>query len=264
MKPGFQLAQSQAEAYEIQSGIFMRPSARLLVESLRLQAGDVVLDLACGTGLVAGYAFPMVQPDGRVSGADVNPAMLTVAESLSGPQIEWVEASAQNMPFDDAVFTHVICQQGFQFFPDAQAAANEAHRVLRPGGALAATIWATPGRNPYVETQLSMLAQLDDKIAASSSAATPTAAGDVLTRLATGAGFRDIGVSLLEHSVKVAKLGEFFLKQTATTPWAPVIARLTQPEQKRLAEKFVALLDQCAVSDGHLLPFCSQLLLCHK
>ncbi len=265
MKSGFQLAQRQAEAYEVQSGVFMRPSAHLIVESMGLTAGDVVLDLACGTGLVARHAQTFVEPRGRVAGADVNQAMLAAAASLSaGSAIEWVHAPAEAMPFDDESFTHVVCQQGFQFFPDAPRAADEVKRVLRPGGALVATIWATPGRNPYIETQLSLLAELDDAIAASVGVATPPAADAFLNGLAVDANFREIDVSLLTHTVEVEDLGEFFIAQTGTTPWAPVIAGLSTSEKDSLAKDFVARLEPYAVSGRYRLPFCSHMIVCRK
>ena len=261
---GFQLAQLQASAYETQSGRFMGPSARLIVESIGLKAGDVVLDLACGTGLIARHANPLVQPGGRVVGADVNHAMLAAAESLAGSGIEWVRAPAANMPFDDAMFTHVACQQGFQFFPDALAAAHEARRVLGPGGTLTATIWATPGRNPYIETQLALLAEFDDTITASARAATPADADELLRDIATEAGFRNIDLSLLEHSIEVDDLRSFFINQTATTPWAPVIGSLSPSELNQLAKKLEAQLAPYAVTDGHRLPFCSHMLVCQR
>jgi SAM-dependent methyltransferase len=261
---GFQLAQQQAEAYEAHSGRFMEPSARLIVESVGLEAGDVVLDLACGTGLIARHAYPHVGPGGRVVGADVNPAMLAAAESLAGPGIEWTLAPAQQTPFTDAMFTHVICQQGFQFFPDTLAAAQEAHRVLRPGGTLTATIWATPGHNPYIETQLELLAELDDTITASARAATPSHADEQLGDIAAEAGFYDIDLSLLEHSIHVDDLEAFFIDQTATTPWAPVIARLSPAEQDQLAQRLNTALASYAVTGGHRLPFCSHMLTCRR
>lgn len=264
MESGFQLAKQQAAAYEAQSGRFMNPSARLVVDSLGLRPGNVVLDLACGTGLIARHALPMVQPGGRVVGADVNPAMLAAAESLLGNGVEWVEAPAEHLPLDDATFTHVICQQGFQFFPDALAAAKEAHRVLQPRGTLVATIWATPGHNPYIETQLSLLAELNNTIAASAAAATPASADDRLQTLASEAGFRDIDLSILEHTVEVENLRAFFIEQTATTPWATVLAVLSQAHKDRLATEFETRLAEHATSGGHLLPFSSHMILCHR
>ena len=261
---GFQLAQLQAAAYEAQSGRFMGPSARLIIESMRLKAGDVMLDLACGTGLIARQAHPLVRPGGRVVGADVNQAMMAAAASLAGGGIEWVRAPAENLPFDDATFTHVACQQGFQFFPDALAAAHEAHRVLKTRGTLTATIWATPGHNPYIETQLELLAALDDTITASARAATPTDADELLRDIATEAGFHAIDLSLLEHSIEVDDLRSFFLDQTATTPWAPVIGRLSPSEQNQLADEFVARLSRREMADRDRLSFCSHMIRCQR
>ncbi len=130
--------------------------------------------------------------------------------------------------------------------------------------ALVATIWATPGRNPYIETQLSMLAELNDAIAASVAVATPPAADHFLKGLAADASFRDINVSLLTHTVEVEDLNAFFIDQTGTTPWAPVIAGLSTSEKDSLAKKFVASLGSYAVSGGYRLPFCSHMIVCRK
>jgi ubiquinone/menaquinone biosynthesis C-methylase UbiE len=254
---GFQLAQRQARLYESQSGVFMGPSGELMVEALGLQPGDSVLDLACGTGLVARHAWAAVAPGGRVVGADLNPAMLAVAESIvSEPEIEWLEAGADSLPLESAAFTHVVCQQGLQFFPDAPAAVRETHRVLRPGGLFLATIWATPGHNPYIDTQLALLSELDASVAASARAATPAHADDLLTVLAANAGFAEIEVSLLEHTVEVADVESFFLDQTSSTPWATVTAALSPPERAVLAATFASRLNaDRTAGGGHLLRF---------
>ena len=82
----------QATAYESFTRVFMDGSARLLAEGAGIRAGDVVLDLACGTGLVARHVVALVSPNGRVVGADINPAMLEVARGSIGHGVEWVES----------------------------------------------------------------------------------------------------------------------------------------------------------------------------
>jgi ubiquinone/menaquinone biosynthesis C-methylase UbiE len=237
---GFQIALRQARSYEEQSGLFMGPSAALIVEAMDIRPGDVFLDLACGTGLVARHAWDAVAPDGRVVGVDVNPAMLAAADSIcSIPEIEWLEASADALPYEAESFTHAACQQGLQFFPDPAAAVREVHRVLRPGGSFMATVWATPGHNPYIETQLALLSQLDESVAGSAQRATPANAHEMLGTLATSAGFAESEVSLLEHTIEVADVESFFLAQTASTPWAPVIAAASPQERISLAADFV-------------------------
>ncbi|NNE95483.1 MAG: methyltransferase domain-containing protein [Acidimicrobiales bacterium] len=261
---GFQLAMHQASLYEGQSAVFMAPSANLMVDAMDLQRGDQVLDLACGTGLVARAARRVVGTDGRVVGADLNPAMLAVANSIE-PEIEWLQAPADRLPLDDEAFTHVACQQGFQFFPHASAAAAEAFRVLRPHGRLVATVWATPGHNPYIETQLAILAELDATVAESARTATPVKADEMMVGVASDAGFTEINVSLLEHTVEVADVEAFFLSQTASTPWAPVIAMFTADELQILAGMFAARLKAPgAASGGYLLRFASHMLIARK
>ncbi len=256
MPEGFQLARRQAEAYESSSRMFMDGSARLLAEGAMIRAGDVVLDLACGTGLVARHAALLVAPNGRVVGADINAAMLEVARVSVGGDVEWVESPCDRLPFDDDTFSHVICQQGFQFFPDPVAAMSEVRRVLRPGGVLIATVWATPGHNPYIENQLELLAGLDPSLLGSVQRATPSNADDLLRSAARSAGFEHVDVTLLEHTVEITDFEVFFLAQTSATPWGPTLEILTDRGRTALASAMAARVGQYATGDGrHSIPF---------
>jgi SAM-dependent methyltransferase len=96
-----------------------------------------VLDVACGTGIVARRAAAR---GARVVGVDRNAQMLAVARATA-PAIEWIEADASALPLADDAFDHVLCQQGLQFMPDPAAAVAEMRRVLAPGGRLALSVW---------------------------------------------------------------------------------------------------------------------------
>jgi hypothetical protein len=110
-----------------------------------------------------------------------------------------------------------------------------------------------------------LLAQLDPTLAASVQAAAPLDADRLLESIARSAGFTDVAVSFLEHQVEIDDLTGFFLVQTATTPWAPAVAALTQAEQQRLAEAFVLrLADHRTAGGHHLVPFCSHELVARK
>lgn len=256
MPPGFQLAQHQATAYEAFTRVFMEGSARLLAEGALIHAGDVVLDLACGTGLVARHAATLVSPGGRMIGADINPAMLEIARGNIEAGAEWVEAPCDALPFDDDTFTHVTCQQGFQFFPDPVAAMREARRVLQPAGVLIATVWATPGQNPYIENQLDLLAELDPSLVASVQRATPAHADDFLRSTAHTAGFDDIEITMLDHDVDITDFEPWFLAQTGGTPWGPTLAALTDAGRRELASAMTERLEPYATPEGgHRLPF---------
>jgi SAM-dependent methyltransferase len=106
------------------------PWAEDLVACAAPQPGERVLDVACGTGVVARLVAQRVGPAGQVVGLDLNPGMLTVARALppsQGAMIAWREGNASAIPLADAAFDLVLCQQGLQFFPDRPAA-------LRRGG----------------------------------------------------------------------------------------------------------------------------------
>ena len=111
--------------------------AQLLVETVGVRPGDAVLDVASGTGVVARRAARAAGRDGRVVAADISEAMLAQSASHAAvpdaAKIEFLTASASDLPVPDESFDAVLCQQGLQFFPDRPAAIAEMRRVLRPG-----------------------------------------------------------------------------------------------------------------------------------
>src|SRR5690349_14492971 len=115
--------------------------ARDLVERARpFGPSDRILDLGCGTGIVARVLRERLGGAARLTGVDVNPQMLAKARSIA-PDIKWVEASAVALPFADRSFEVVLAQQVLQFVPDRQAAVREIRRVLVPGGRVVASTW---------------------------------------------------------------------------------------------------------------------------
>jgi SAM-dependent methyltransferase len=114
------------------------PVAHDIIKVAALRPNERVLDVACGTGVVARLASELIGQGGLIAGLDVNPGMLAVARAATplSLTIEWHEASAERMPFPDASFDAVLCQMGLQFIPDKQVALSEMRRVLAPGGRL--------------------------------------------------------------------------------------------------------------------------------
>jgi ubiquinone/menaquinone biosynthesis C-methylase UbiE len=105
-----------------------------------LAPGQRVLDVACGTGILACEVAERVGPEGEVIGLDINDGMLTVARRKSSA-IEWRQGDAENLPFADNTFDAVVSQFGLMFFADRQQALCEMVRVLRPRGRLAVAVW---------------------------------------------------------------------------------------------------------------------------
>lgn len=101
--------------------------------------GESILDVACGTGVLACAALDRVGLQGTVVGLDVNADMLSVARRKS-TRVEWREGRAESLPFPDGSFDAVVSQFGFMFFDDRPAALREMMRVLRPGGRMAVAV----------------------------------------------------------------------------------------------------------------------------
>lgn len=152
-----QVTSTAAEVYEA----FFVPAlfadwAPQICDAAGVAAGQRVLDVACGTGVVAREA---ARRGAEATGLDRNPGMLAVARRLA-PSIKWREGMAEKLPFDDDSFDAVTCQFGLMFFEDRMQALNEMMRVLRPGGRLAVAVWDSLDRTPGYRAMASLLQRL--------------------------------------------------------------------------------------------------------
>jgi SAM-dependent methyltransferase len=120
--------------------------------------GQRVLDVACGTGVLARAAARRAGA-GSVSGLDRNPAMLGVARGIE-PAIEWREGRAEELPYADDAFDVVVSQFGLMFFDDPVRALREMIRVLRPGGHLAVAVWGALESSPGYAAMAALLERL--------------------------------------------------------------------------------------------------------
>lgn len=111
-----------------------------LVELAGVAAGQAVLDVACGTGIVARAAAVRAGATGRVVGVDLHEAMLTVARRLR-PDLDWRQGDVAALPFPDGEFDVVLCQSAMMFFPDPVRALGEMSRVATHDGTIAVQVW---------------------------------------------------------------------------------------------------------------------------
>ena len=130
-------------------GPLFRPWAEVTFEEVKLSPGHRVLDIACGTGIVARVAKERLGAAGYVVGVDISPDMLAVARTVA-PDIDWRAGNASALPLRDGEqFDMAVCQQGLQFFPDKPAAAAEMRRALAQGGVLAVATWRSDEEIPF-------------------------------------------------------------------------------------------------------------------
>jgi SAM-dependent methyltransferase len=172
-----QVAASAAEVYQE----FFVPAlfgqfAPSILDAAGVGPGHRVLDVGCGTGVLAGAAAARVGAGGAVTGLDPNDGMLTVARK-SAAAVTWQAGVAESLPFEDGSLDRVLSQFALMFFEDRAAAMREAARVLAPGGRAAFATWAPIDESPGYAAMVELLRRLFGEPAAQALLA-PFALGD--------------------------------------------------------------------------------------
>jgi ubiquinone/menaquinone biosynthesis C-methylase UbiE len=224
-------------------GMFV-PLAQVVAEAVEAAPGDRVLDVGCGSGVLSRELARRVAPDGSVVGSDLGEGMLVVARGYaSAIPISYVQADAEQLPFADAEFSAVTCQQALQFFPDRLAALAEFRRVLAAGGRLAVACWCS------IEGTAGMRA-----IAAALDLHIGPHAGDMmrapfviedpaeLRTLLESAGFSDIVVEIERIEARYPTPEQFAPRTIAGGPIAPLFAAATDEQRAEITADVAAAL----------------------
>ena len=225
---GWQLEGAGAEAYEEHLvPKFFGPWARELVNLVAPAAGERVLDVGCGTGVVARTAAEAVGPGGSVTGVDVNEGMLATARARApqgGASLEWRQEDASALPFSDGAFDVVLSQQALQFVPDPGAVLSEIRRVLRPGGRTGLNVLGSVRLNPAYLALAEVLEQHAGKDAgAMMRSPFPEWSTDELREDLVGAGFREVQVRVDVRAVRFPSAGEFLRQEALSSPLGATI-----------------------------------------
>ena len=226
----WQVEINAAENYEryLVPAIF-EPWAHDLLDLGAPKPGERVLDVACGSGIVARRAKERVGATGKVVGVDSNPGMLGVARKTFGSaRIDWRQGDATALPLGDRTFDVVVCQQGLQFFPDRAAALREMHRVLVPRGRLAASCWKPIHHSPGFLALAEALAEHAGPEAAAIVHG-PFALGDVgeLRSLIVNAGFENASTYDAVRTLHFPSCEEFVRRYGTGSPLAGVLAKMS-------------------------------------
>lgn len=252
---GWQLEGSSPDAYErYLVPAFFERWAEELVELADPRSGERVLDVACGSGIVARRAARRVGENGSVTGLDINPGMLAVAREASS-RIAWTEGSALSLPFPDESFDLVLCQEALQFFSDRALAFEEMHRVCASRGRLALSVL----RGLEHSVAYTAFADALERHAgpdAGEMMRSPFVLGDAeeLRALVTAAGFRDVRIQIRIRSVRYPSFEQMLWREAASSPLAGPLGRLDDAARGRLVAEIADALAAYVDDDGIVLP----------
>lgn len=256
---GWQLEQNAPEAYEqyLVPPIF-EPWADRLLDTGGVHEGDHLLDVACGTGIVARHAAPQVGNSGSVVGLDINERMLATAEETAADiqfPIEWRQGDATDLPFSDEEFDVACCQQSLQFFDDPIAAVKEIQRVLVPGGRGALSVWRPLDYQPaYVILAEALERHIGDEAGAMMRSPFPTWDGEDLRTLVQDAGLDDVSVTIEIGSVRYPSVKEFVRREAASSPLAEPIAAVDSEVRDELVHDVEDALHRYIDDEGIVSP----------
>jgi SAM-dependent methyltransferase len=220
-----------------------------VVSAARIQPGQRVLDVACGTGVLAREALARAGSAGQVVGFDPIPGMLAVAKQIA-PEVEWKEGLAESLPFADQSFDVVVSQFGLMFFSDRQQAIRETLRVLTTDGRVAFAVWDSLETNPAYAAEVNLLQQLAGERAADAVRA-PFVLGD---RSALEMLFKEAGVASVEVTTHRGT-GRFpsirSMVEADLRGWLPVMGvMLSEPQIVQILEEAEQALGQYVDAEG--------------
>lgn len=227
---GWQLESDSAAAYErYLVPAFFTQMAERLIDLAQPQPGGRVLDVACGTGIVARRAARRPQV-GEVVGLDLNDGMLAVARASAQAEsvtVDWRQGRVEELPFPRGSFDVAFCQQALGFFPDPGAALRELHRVLAPSGRLALSVCRPIEHNPVYSTLADCLARhVGPEAGAGMRSPFPEWDQATLRGFVQEAGFREPKVLIDISTVRFPSPAELLRREAASSPLARAIAAL--------------------------------------
>lgn len=265
----WQLAREAAERYEhILVPAILGPAARALVHWAALQPGETVLDVGCGTGAAARFAAEQVGASGRIIGLDVNAGMLDVATSLppaNGAVVEWHEASAYTLPLADETIDAVLCAQTLQFLIDRRRALFEMHRVVKPGGRLALSLWDDLRESPYFDVLVRAVTRhIGPDTAAGLRAAFDLSDNNTIRDLLVEAGWTCTVMTVRRLALDLPPLNAFVPLHISATPMAAGFNAAPRHAQQAVIEEVAERLAPFTTEAGVRVPFATHVALGRK
>ena len=261
----WQLDQDGPDAYEeYLVPPLLEPWAERMIDSVEVGPEGRVLDVGCGTGIVARRAVAELSSGGLAVGLDVNAGMLAKAAEVatgSEPEIEWRQGDAADLPFSDEQFDVVFCQQALQFCEKPAAVLAEMYRTLAPGGNTALSVWRPLEYHPgYVVLAEALEQHIGEEAGTMMRSPFPAWDGSDLRGYVQDAGFDDASVTIEVGDVRYPSAAEFVRREAASSPLANPINAVDHAVRADLVREVADRLHDYTDDDGIVFPMESYLI----
>jgi ubiquinone/menaquinone biosynthesis C-methylase UbiE len=249
-----------AESYAKYGASIFESMASPLLKGVNLKPEQKVLDVACGIGIPSLSAAETVAPNGLVIGIDLAPGMIEMARVRAADRglknVEFREADAETLPFEDRFFDTVLCHLGLIHFTDRAKALKEMGRVLKPDGKLGISVWSTPDRTKVVGIVSKCVATLWPAAVVPGA---PTwfdfAAEGALEKTLMNAGFKNIKTDCFDYPLEVKDGEEYWRTNLGVSGRLQMLLKnVSQDVAKQIETQAKAEAEKCRVGEKLRIP----------
>jgi ubiquinone/menaquinone biosynthesis C-methylase UbiE len=234
--------------------------SKRLVELAHIRPGDKILDVATGIGEPAITGAKLVGDNGHVLATDISPQMLSIAKQRAASLgleniMEFKEGDAETIDLPASSFNAVLCRWGLMFLPNLSSALSNIHKTLVPDGYLAAAVWATPDKVPFLALAVNIVGQATSAPVPPPGTPGPFTLADEnqLRNSLIEIGFKDVHTERLNTTFEFNSAKDYTQFQKELT--APVIAMLaneTKSRQEEIWNTATEVARKYSDSSGHI------------
>jgi ubiquinone/menaquinone biosynthesis C-methylase UbiE len=249
---GWDKAAARYERYWSQQ---LAPAQELLLHLAALRAGERVVDVACGTGLVSLAAARAVGVTGEVVGTDLSDRMVEEAAARSAQggltQVRFARMDAESLQLPDCSFDAALCALGLMYCPDPRQACREMCRVLRAGGRVVAAVWGARRNCGWAEVFPIVQARVRSEVCP---LFFQLGTGDSLRLTLSEAGFEDIRVERIDTTLRYDSAADALGAAFAGGPVALAYSRFDQADREGAHREYLASIDSFRAGAGYRIP----------
>ncbi|MEO9968018.1 MAG: class I SAM-dependent methyltransferase [Reichenbachiella sp.] len=244
-----------AEYYEHAWKVQLRPAHDVMMEAAKPAEGEIVLDIAAGTGLLTFRMADMIGPSGNILATDISDEMVKAGSLLASTksfyQVKFERMDAENLSCEEATFDLVTCALGLMYFPEPDIAMKEMYRVLKQDGRAVVGVWGSRKKCGWAE-----IFPIVDKRVSTDVCPMFFNLGEqeVLKIPFIEAGFKEIALSKIETTLTYSSAEEACQASFLGGPVAMAYARFDAEAKAEAEQDYMASIAEYKTSGGYEIP----------